>query len=66
VRILFTISWTAAVLAVAVLGIFDTVKAGEPQSQQHVVEIRNLEFTPKKLDVKPGDTMLMMRAGILD
>jgi plastocyanin len=57
VRILFTIFWTAAVLAVAVLGIFDTVKAGEPQSQQHVVEIRNLEFTPKKLDVKPGDTI---------
>ena len=56
-RILFTIFWTAAVLAVAVLGIFDTVKAGEPQSQQHVVEIRNLEFTPKKLDVKPGDTI---------
>ncbi len=56
-RILFTIFWIAAVLAVAVLGIFDTVKAGEPQSQQHVVEIRNLEFTPKKLDVKPGDTI---------
>jgi len=57
VRIIFSLIWTAAVLAVAVLGIFDTVKAGEPQSQQHVVEIRNLEFTPKKLDVKPGDTI---------
>ncbi len=56
-RILFSLIWTAAVLAVAVLGIFHTVKAEEPQSQQHVVEIRNLEFTPKKLDVKPGDTI---------
>jgi len=57
VRILFTIFWTAAFLAVAVLGIFDTVEAGEPQSQQHVVEIRNLQFVPKELEVKPGDTI---------
>ena len=45
------------VIAVAVLGIIDTVKAGEPQNEQHVVEIRNLEFTPKELKVTPGDTI---------
>ena len=56
-RIIFSLIWTATVIAVAVLCIFDTVKAGEPQSQQHVVEIRNLQFVPKELEVKPGDTI---------
>lgn len=58
-RILFTIFWTATVIAVAVLVVttLNPVKAGEPHSQQHVVEIRNLQFVPKELEVKPGDTI---------
>ena len=46
-----------AVIAVAVLGMIDTVRAGEPRNQQHVVEIRNLQFVPAELEVKPGDTI---------
>ncbi len=57
--VLTSLLWTATVIAVAVLvgTTLNSVKAGDPQSQQHVVEIRNLEFTPKELAVAPGDTI---------
>jgi len=60
VRIVLTsLLWTATVIAVAVLECItlNSVKADDPQSKQHVVEIRNLEFTPKELAVAPGDTI---------
>lgn len=33
------------------------IKAADPESQRHVVEIRNLEFTPKELVAALGDTI---------
>ncbi len=58
-RIVLSSVWTATVIAVAVLvgTTLNPVKAGDPLSQRHVVEIRNLEFTPKELAVAPGDTI---------
>jgi len=59
VRIVLSSLWTATVIAVAVLvgTTLNPVKVGDPLSQRHVVEIRNLEFTPKDLVVAPGDTI---------
>ena len=59
-RIVITaLLWTATVIAVVVLvgTTLNPVNAGDPQSKKHVVEIRNLEFTPKELAVAPGDTI---------
>ena len=49
----------ATVIAIAVLVCTSLipVKAGDSASKAHVVEIRNLEFTPKELAVAPGDTV---------
>ena len=45
-------------VAVFLAGIVsDPIEAGEHVSQRHVVEIRDLEFTPKELVVSPGDTI---------
>ena len=60
-RIVITsLLWTVTVIAVVVLvcTTMNQVSAGNPQTKKHVVEIRNLEFTPKKLVVAPGDTIL--------
>ena len=58
-RLGLTSLWTATVIAVAVLvgTTLNPIKAGDPLSQRHVVEIRNLEFTPKELAAAPGDTI---------
>ncbi|MEQ9618657.1 MAG: plastocyanin/azurin family copper-binding protein [Deltaproteobacteria bacterium] len=50
---------TVAVIAAAVLvcASLNPVEAGDSTSKEHVVEIRNLEFTPKELSVAPGDTI---------
>ena len=57
--LLLTSLRTAIVLTVAVLicGSLIPVMAGDSESKEHVVEIRNLEFTPKELTVAPGDTI---------
>lgn len=49
----------AIVLTVAVLicSSLIPVMAGDSISKEHVVEIRNIEFTPKELTVAPGDTI---------
>ena len=60
-RIVLTSLWTATVIAVAILicTTLSPIKAGtsDALNQRHVVEIRNLEFTPKELVVAPGDTI---------
>jgi plastocyanin len=57
--LLMTSLRTAAAMTVAVLVCtsLNPVKAGDSTSKEHVVEIRNLEFTPKELVVEPGDTI---------
>lgn len=57
--LLLTSLRTVAVIAVTVLicGSLTPVMAGDSESKEHVVEIRNLEFTPKELTVAPGDTI---------
>lgn len=51
--------WTVAALAVAVIALFPLRPAGteEPENKTHVVEIRNLQFSPSELVVSPGDTI---------
>ena len=58
-HIVLTSFWTATVIAVAVLvgTTLPPVTAADPPSQRHVVEIRDLEFTPKELVAAPGDTI---------
>ena len=58
-RTFLTLLLTATVMTVAVhFGTtFTPVQAGDSLSKQHLVEIRNLEFTPKELVVAPGDTI---------
>ncbi|MEQ9618353.1 MAG: plastocyanin/azurin family copper-binding protein [Deltaproteobacteria bacterium] len=36
----------------------NTIKADDSTSKEHIVKIRNLEFTPKELAVAPGDTII--------
>ncbi len=50
---------TVAVIAVAVLISISIqpATATDTAPREHVVEIRNLEFTPKELSVAPGDTI---------
>ena len=50
---------TAMVLTVAVLisGSLLPGLIGDANSEEHTVEIRNLEFTPKELNVAQGDTI---------
>ena len=57
--LLLTSLRTVAVIAVTVLvcSSLTPVMAGDSESKEHVVEIRNLEFTPKELAVAPGDTI---------
>lgn len=31
---------------------------GDSKSEEHTVEIRNLQFTPQELNVAPGDTII--------
>ena len=58
-RIVLTSLWTATAITVAALlgATSNPVKADDSLSQRHVVEIRNLEFTPKELALAPGDTI---------
>ncbi len=52
--------WTATAIAVAVFftGIVSSsIQAAGALSQRHVVEIRDLEFSPKELAAAPGDTI---------
>ncbi|MDX1487630.1 MAG: plastocyanin/azurin family copper-binding protein [Acidiferrobacterales bacterium] len=59
-RTKLTLFWTATAVAVAVsfaASLSNTIKAGEPPSQRHVVQIRNLQFVPEQLSVVPGDTI---------
>lgn len=49
---------TAATAAVVLLSAaINPVYAGDSVAKSHVVEIRNLEFTPSELVVAPGDTV---------
>ncbi len=50
---------TAIILTIAVLicGSLTPVMADDSKTKEHVVEIRNLEFSPKELIVAPGDTI---------
>ena len=58
-HVVLTSLWTATVIAVAVLvgTTLPPVTAADSLNQHHVVEIRDLEFTPKELAVAPGDTI---------
>jgi plastocyanin len=51
--------WAVTVITVAVLmaSQFNLILADDKSIQSHVIEIRNLEFTPKELTVAPGDTI---------
>ncbi len=57
--VFMTSLWTATVIAVAVLvgTTLPPITAADSLSQRHVVEIRDLKFTPKELTVAPGDTI---------
>ena len=46
---------TVIAVAILICTTLSPVKAGDALNQRHVVEIRNLEFTPKELTV--GDTI---------
>ena len=48
---------TVIAVAILICTTLSPVKAGDTLNQRHVVEIRNLEFTPKELTVVPGDTI---------
>ena len=59
-HIKFTLFCTATAIAVAVFFIgflSNSTQAVGALGQRHVVEIRDLEFTPKELSVTPGDTI---------
>jgi plastocyanin len=59
-NLLITSLRTAAVITVAVLicsSLTLVIVAGDASAEEHVVEIRNLEFTPSELSVSPGDTI---------
>ena len=66
-RISVKLLWTVTLIAVAVLEgfTFNSVKADGSKSKQHVVEIRDLEFTPKELVVTPGDTITWINYDIV-
>ncbi len=66
-RILLMLLRTATVITiVALVGItLNLVIACDPLSKQHVVEIRNLEFTTKELVVAPGDTITWVNYDIV-
>ena len=51
--------WTVTALAVAVIVLFplQPACAEEPENKTHVVEIRNLQFSPAELVVSPGNTI---------
>ena len=57
-RTKFTLLCTATAIAVAVFftgALSNSIQAVGAVDQRHVVEIRDLEFTPKELSVAPGD-----------
>ncbi len=57
---LLTSIWTAAAIAAVVLtGIVpNPTMAGETTSKTHIVQIHGFQFSPSKLVVAPGDTVI--------
>lgn len=65
--LLITSLRTAGVVAFAVL-IFSSLTptlSADTTVKEHVVEIRNLEFSPKELAVAPGDTITWINYDII-
>ena len=58
---------TAAALAVAVVIALTSLVPNAAQSggRDHVVEIRNFEFSPRELTVAPGDTVTWINRDIV-
>lgn len=56
-----------AALAVAILiGALDAgAQAGDGGNREHIVEIRNFQFTPRMLNVVPGDTIVWINYDIV-
>lgn len=56
----------AALAAACLTGLLATLlAAGESPNQQHIVEVRKLEFSPSELAVAPGDTVVWINKDII-
>ena len=61
------VSLAAAALAAAVLSAPVSVSASAEAAEAriHIVEIRNLQFSPAELEVAPGDTIVWINADLV-